>query len=260
MLQVIGRAVTLIVIGSASVIGSSELAAQTLRGRVLEDGRGVPVSGATVSLLLPNGEEVIRAETDSAGRFTLLPPSAGDYFLQVVRLGYADTRSPLLALSDQGSAAVDLLVQPLPIGLDGFEVTVQSEIERVVRNFGLRIEDLGRRWIDRQRIEEIPTALRAKDLVRWQGIPGVYVQEWGGPPALTPLCVSFWRAKTLGAANPPCAITFLNGARIDSIEVNQISPEEIESILVLTPVEATGLYGTQGGAGAVLLWTRRGGR
>jgi hypothetical protein len=52
----------------------------------------------------------------------------------------------------------------------------------------------------------------------------------------------------------------LNGVVIDPVEINQIDPAMIESIAVLSPVDAATLYGTRGGNGAVLVWLRTGGR
>jgi hypothetical protein len=39
-----------------------------------------------------------------------------------------------------------------------------------------------------------------------------------------------------------------------------IDHHDLEAIVVLGPTEATTFYGTAGGGGAVLLWTRRGRR
>jgi Carboxypeptidase regulatory-like domain len=256
----VGPLLYLGLLAAAGSAGPEVARAQTLRGRVLEEGRNSPVAQASVSLLDRNGKLLTRTESDSLGRFVLTPQGGGDFILEVVRLGYLTTRSPLLALSDEGEVPVDLLIRPSPIGLEGFEVTVESEIVKELRLYGQSPAALGRRWIDRARIEEVPTALRAKDVIRWQGAAGVSVREFSGSPAQNPLCVTFRRATTIRAAHPPCAITLLNGVKIDPVEVNQMTPEEIEAIAVLTPIESTTIFGTVGGVGAVLIWTRRGGR
>ncbi len=51
----------------------------------------------------------------------------------------------------------------------------------------------------------------------------------------------------------------LNGVPIPGLQALDVDPETIESMAVLNPTEATVYYGTLGGAGAVLVWTRRGG-
>ncbi len=252
----VGLLLCLVLLPAAGTEGAG---AQTLRGRVLEEGRNSPVAQASVLLFERGGKLLIRTESDFLGRFVLAPPGRGEFIIEVTRLGYLTTRSPLLSLSEEGEAPVDLFVRPSPIGLEGFEVTVESEMVELLRGYGQRPEDMGRRWIDRARIEEVPTALRAKDVIRWQGVAGVSVREFGGSPSMNPLCVTFVRASTVRSAHPPCAITLLNGVKIDPVEVNQMTPEEIEAIAILTPIEASTVYGTVGGVGAVLIWTRRGG-
>lgn len=234
--------------------------AQTLRGRVLEGGTDRPVVGAALSLVDASGRHVTTTDSGPLGHFTLTPPQAGDFTVRIVRIGYEEMTSPLISFTDTGEADVDFELRPLPIGLDGLDVSVESEPDRYLTSYGLSEAQLGSRWIDRGEIEAVTSALRTKDVIRWAGVGGVYIHESNGSPGTAPLCVGFWRAKSVRSANPPCAITFLNGARIDAVEANQITPNEIESIAVLTPLEATFLHGTQGSPGAVMIWTRQGGR
>lgn len=238
---------------------SPPLHAQTVTGRVVEDGRGTPVAGARVSLLDRDGKRRAEVVADSLGRFVMTPPRDGEYVLAAERLGYQTMRSPLLALKREGSVEMDLLMQPEPIGLEGLEVSVQSEIVRELRTLGQSPASLGRRWIPREDIAAVTSAIRTSDVIRWRAIPGVYIPVTNGSPNLEPLCVTTLRAGTVRAATPPCGLTVLNGVVINPLDANQLDPEAIEAIAVLPPVEATTLYGTLGGAGAVLIWTRRGG-
>jgi hypothetical protein len=235
-------------------------AAQTVTGRVLEDGRGTAIAGARVSLLDRNGKRQAETMSDSVGRFALAPPRAGEFILAADRLGYETMRSPLLAMKGEGTVQLDLLMQLQPIGLEGFEVSVEAELIRELRTLGHSPASLGRRWIRREDIEAVKTAVRAADVIRWRAIPGVYLPVTNVSPALEPLCVTTQRASTVRSAIPPCAITVLNGVVIDPVEANQMDPEAIEAIAVLSPMDATTLYGTVGGSGAVLIWTRRGSR
>jgi hypothetical protein len=233
--------------------------AQTISGRVLEEGRGTPVSGARVLLL--NRDEKRQAETlaDSLGRFVIAPPRDGEFVLAAERLGYETARTPLLALTRAGTAQLDLTMRAQPIGLEGFEVSVEPELVRELRTLGHTPESLGRRWISRQDIEAVRAAVRTSDVIRWRSIPGVYLPVTNQSPMVEPLCVTTQRAGNLRSAIPPCAITVLNGMRVDPVEANQMDPSSIEAIAVLSPMDATTLFGTQGGGGAVLIWTRRGG-
>lgn len=229
-------------------------AGQSLSARVLEEGSGRPVAGAAVSLVDRTGETRVQVLTDSLGRFFLAPPKAGEYRLVAERLGYRRTQSPLLALKLEGVVELDLVMDPEPIGLEGLEVSTESEAVRVLRSYGHTPADLGPRWIDRKKIEKVRSALRLTDVIRWQAIPGVHVRVVNTSPGMEPLCV-----ETLRSGHPGCALTVLNGVIIDPVEVNQLDPGMVESIAVLSPIHAATLFGTRGGNGAVLVWTRSGG-
>lgn len=226
-------------------------AAQVLTGRVLEDGRETPVAGAAVALLDADGSVRVRTESDALGRFTLTPPEAGEFMLEAQRLGYRTTRSPLLALTVDGAASLDLVMTPQPIGLEGFEVTTERPPEELLAPYGLRREELGRRWIDRETIDAMEMPGSAGDVVAWQGLAGVAVDYVDG--ANGALCV---RLRASGR----CAITFLNGVHIDSVTAQSLDPHSLEAVAVLRPYEAAQFFGTLAPGGAVLLWTRSGRR
>jgi len=230
-------------------------AGQSISGRVLEESSGRPVAGAAVSLVDRSGKTKVQVLADSVGQFLVAPPQAGDYRLLAERLGCRSTLSPLLSLKLEGTVELDLIVDPEPIGLEGLEVSTESEAVRSLRSYGHTPAELGSRWIDRKKIEAVRSALRPSDVIRWQGIAGIHVRVSNASPALEPLCV-----ETLRSGHPGCALTVLNGVIVDPVEVNQLDPSAIESIAVLSPVDAATLFGTRGGNGAVLVWMRTGGR
>jgi Carboxypeptidase regulatory-like domain len=232
---------------------ATSAAAQTLSGRVLEEGRDVPVAGAMISLVDRNGKQRAGATSDSVGRFVLTPPEPGEYVVQAVRLGYEPTRSPLFAMAVEGSVPFEIMMKPSPIGLEGFEVTVEREAEVLLRNFGHTPATLGNRWIGREDIDRMPLPVGPLEVIRWRAIPGVVVDE-GFTPGTASLCVTFVRRSRSG-----CALILLNGVPISPFEAQAINPDHIEAIAILTPVDATTFYGTQAGGGAVLMWTRQGG-
>jgi len=228
---------------------------QAISGRVLEEGSNRPVEGAAVSLVDRRGDTKVQVLADSAGRFIIAPRQPGEYRLVAERLGYRPMASPLLALKLEGNVELDLVVEAEPIGIEGLEVSTESEAVRVLRSYGHTPDGLGPRWIDREKIEKVRSALRVADVIRWQAIPGVRVRVGNMNPSMEPLCV-----ESLRRGHPGCALTVLNGVIIDPVEVNQIDPSMLESIAVLSPVDATTLFGTRGGNGAVLVWLRMGGR
>lgn len=233
--------------------------AQTILGRVLDDVNEQPVGGAIVSLIARDGEQRARVLADSAGRFVLTPPEAGEFVLVAQRFGYIDTRTPLLALVTDGQAPLELLMTPEPLGLEGLEVSVEELAAEELSRMGLSPRQLGNRWISREKIDEIPVKRDVGVIIERTAQAGLRVirpenQTMGGDDM--GLCISLNRATRMGRGT--CALNVLDGVPISGPQALNIDPEAVESIAILDPMEAAFQYGTIGGNGAVLFWTRRG--
>ncbi len=239
---------------------AGELRAQTILGRVLDQVNEQPVEGVLVSLIARTGERRARALSDSIGRFVIEPPEAGEFLLVTDRFGYLETRSPLLALSTEGQAPLDLMIAPEPIGLEGLEISVEEQAVEQLSRMGLSADALGNRWIDREKIDAIPVKRDMGVILERTAQAGIRVTR---PENLTMgsadigLCVSLYRVRTADGGGQ-CALIVLDGIPMSGVGALDIDPEGIESIALLEPIEATTYYGTLGGAGAVLVWTRRG--
>lgn len=70
-------------------LGPAPAAAQPVPGVVVEEGTGVPVTGAMVLLLDVEGNQVDQSLTDGAGRFQLETGRPGPHTVTVERIGYA---------------------------------------------------------------------------------------------------------------------------------------------------------------------------
>lgn len=81
--------------------------------------------------------------------------------------GYEPTSSPLLALEVEGSASLELMVRPAPIGIEGIEVEVEREAELFLGNFGHTPATLRNGWIGREAIEEMEMPGLVKDVIWW---------------------------------------------------------------------------------------------
>jgi hypothetical protein len=79
----------------------------------------------------------------------------------------------------------------------------------------------------------------------------------GDETACTPL-LPLQRTNSAEAVRR-CALVVLNGSLISRERAIMIDPESIEAMAILVPREAATLYGSMGGVGAVLIWTKRGG-
>lgn len=236
-------------------------ASQTLLGRVLDLANDAPIGGVIVSLVARDGTERVRTVSDSIGHFVIVPPEDGEYVLVAARFGYMEARSPLLALVIEGQTAIDMIMTPEPIGLEGLEISVEEVATEELKRMGLSANQLGNRWISRQRIEAIPLKLDVGAILEKTNQSGIRVIRPGNDSALggadMGLCVAITRART-GGGRGTCALIVLNGIPIAGVQALDIDPESIESMALLEPMEATTFYGTIGGSGALLVWTKRG--
>ncbi len=244
----------------AGLAAPAPAASQTLLGRVLDLTNDAPIGGVIVSLVARDGTERVRTVSDSIGHFVIVPPEEGEYVLVADRFGYVEARSPLLALVIEGQTAIDMIMTPEPIGLEGLEISVEEVATEELKRMGLSANELGNRWIGRQRIEAIQLKLDVGAILEQTAQSGIRVIR---PSNLTPgsadmgLCVAITRART-GGGRGTCALIVLNGIPIAGVQALDIDPESIESMALLEPMEATTFYGTIGGSGALLVWTKRG--
>jgi len=114
----------LILIG---VLGSATpVAAQTVHGRLLEQGTGRPITAGLLTLVGEAGESVAQAESDSAGGFTLRAPDPGSFFVRAERIGYRTKTDGVLELGKGGEIRIDFYLMPRPIELEGVEGTAEG--------------------------------------------------------------------------------------------------------------------------------------
>jgi hypothetical protein len=234
----------LALLAAGLAVPTGHLAAQTLTGRVVQEGSETPVAGAVVSLLDRDGSRRAATTADTVGRFVLTPPEAGEYIIEVTQFGYTTTRSPLFKMEIFGQAALDMMLTPEPLGLEGLEVEVEREAREQLGVLGMTPAVLGKRWIDRADIEKMPGIPDMRGALRSQNVSGLSLPR--NPHAL---CLNFVRGEG-------CALTVLNGVPIGADQALDIDPNDVAAIAILTPDEATTFYGQQGVGGALLMWSR----
>lgn len=251
---------------TAGLLGHpGQLDAQTILGRVVDDARNSPVAGAAVRLLDRDGKERANAVSDSVGRFTLTPPEAGDYYLSAERIGYEATRSPLISLHLGGTAPLDLMLAPAPLGLEGITVETEKPAVEQLEFLGIRAEDLGTRWVTQDEIDKIQVKRDVGSILEWQQISGLRVirpenltkdGSGGGDPGYQGICLSLQRARDSVHNAGTCALPVLDGITIDNRRLELIDPETIQAIAVLLPTDSRILYGERGKYGAVLFFSK----
>lgn len=230
------------------------LSAQAVQGRISDEMSREPLAFADVRLLTVDGEVAAVDVSDSAGRYRIGAPEPGSYRVQVDLIGYARLLSPLLALRAGRTVTADFELPADPVELEGLRVEADA-LERIrddLRMYGVRLDDLGERFVDQAAIERRWAARDFGQVLQWQSVPGMTVirSDDFGTGSKPSVCVR------LVADRARCALVILNGARVGLVTAALVPPESLRAMAVLQPAEATLIYGTQGGGGAVLLFTK----
>lgn len=230
--------------------------AQTLSGSVVDPTTTASVVDASVSILEADGDVRTQILTDSLGRFAFDVEAGRPFYIEVSRLGYVTTRSMLLQIGEGRPTPLTIELEPEPVALRGFEVEVEREAEQLLGLYGHTPESLGERWISQEEIMAMPQSSGPYDVLIRQSIPGVRLNSQctglGSCPA--DLCVYQVQGR-----DQLCSLLILNGVPIDGeFAAQNINPTDLAGIAVLDPMDAATFFGTKGGGGAVVMWTRGG--
>lgn len=108
---------------------AAPLAAQAVRGRVVEQGSEYPVRGAFITMLGEDGGRQGAALTDSLGNFFIRAPGAGRFTLRAHRIGHQTTITPLLEL-EEGQTLAYLIEAPIaPIVLEEISAAARARCD-----------------------------------------------------------------------------------------------------------------------------------
>ena len=207
---------------------------QEIHGRVVDSPTDVPVPLAGVFLLDDEREVVVGVLADSLGRYILKAPRGGEYYVFVQRIGYFETESPLVAISDGGQYELDLEMRPEPIRLDPLEVTVRNEELESFLTLKLGVNPnsiFGYRAIQGARLEEAKfKAVDNTDLLRWVYVPVSHGIE---------VCVGSFgmpmpdRTKRLERGERQCGGLYVDDHRFRNEHIEEIDMDRIAVVVVL---------------------------
>ena len=158
----------------ALVLLSAPLAAQTVRGRVLDAATGQPVAGATVTASEAGGRRAGRATAGPDGAFTIELRRAGSHRLSAERIGYQAAASAPFDVQPRETVDVELRLSTSEVALEPLRVTARAEPPRIRRlqmaGFYDREREGHGAFVRREDIEKVPTE-RMTDVLR--RVPGV---------------------------------------------------------------------------------------
>ncbi|HKW09863.1 MAG TPA: SusC/RagA family TonB-linked outer membrane protein [Gemmatimonadaceae bacterium] len=229
--------------------------AASITGRVTDAPTGQPLANAQIAVVGTN----IGAQTNSDGQYTIRITTAGNYELRALRVGYGEQRRSVAVVAGQSSTQ-NFQMTPVPVSLNPVVTTATGQQRR---------EEVG------NDIAQVPAAAvvasgtvsNAADLLTSRA-PGVTVFE--GTQTGAGVRVRIRGTSSLSLTNNP--IYVVDGVRVEGTtgsssvsvggttpaRINDINPEEIESIEVVKGPSASTLYGTDAANGVIVITTKRG--
>ncbi len=237
--------------------------AQTGRvtGQVTDSTGGRALAGAEIIVVGDGDRALASARADATGRYTLPAVAAGQARLRARMLGYAP-KDRVVAVRAGESVTADFGLAQRSIQLDQVVVTgTGGAVER--RAVGNVIESIN--------ASEVLQAAAPRSVEQLIGArtPGVMVLPATGQVG-TGAQIRVRSVGSLSLSTDP--IVYIDGIRMDAntsqgpaqrggagaSRLNDINPEDIESIEIIKGPAATTLYGTEASNGVVQIITKRG--
>lgn len=229
----------------------------SVSGQVLDRTTRAPLAEAVVTVI----GTVQGTRTNEEGRYRIVNVRAGAQQIRVTRLGYAAETQPVTVPAGADVAA-NFNIGASAIRIDEVVVTATGESQRkresgnIVSTVGVTPEILAN-------TTNIAQLLTAK-------APGVYVNSSGGTTGSASR-IRIRGANSVSLTNEP--LLLVDGVRANndiagtgtmgvggqqSSRLNDINPDDIESIEVIKGPAAAALYGTAAANGVVQIRTKRG--
>jgi len=237
--------------------------AQTGRitGQVTDTAGGRPMAGVEIQVVVEGERAQFGVRTDAAGKYTLGAAPAGTVRLRARIFGFAPKERTVTVLSGQ-TVTVDFALSQRSIQLDQVVVTgTGGAVER--RAVGNVIESINANEVLKT------SAPRSVEQLIGARTPGVMVLPATGQVG-TGAQIRVRSVGSLSLSTDP--IVYIDGVRMDAntsqgpaqrgnagaSRLNDINPEDIESIEIIKGPAAATLYGTEASNGVVQIITKRG--
>ena len=241
----------------------------TIAGTVRDRATQQPISSAQVQVV----GTTRGALTADQGTYRITGVPAGAYQVRVLRIGYQATVMPVTVTNGQ-STTLDLTLGATVVTLDQVTVTATGEQIRQ-RETGASVATIT------PAVEELAATSNFTDVLNSRA-PGLYVQQSNGA-AGTGSRIRVRGANSLSLSNEPLLI--VDGVRVNNdvgnreqaavssantlgtniatggqtvSRLNDINPEDIETVDVIRGPSGVALYGTAAANGVIQITTKRG--
>jgi TonB-linked SusC/RagA family outer membrane protein len=242
----------------ALVVSAGSLVAQTgsISGQVTNAATGEGLRGVRVAVSGTN----IAAFTNSEGRYIITAAPVGVRSVRAGLIGFTQqTRS--VTVEAGSDVAADFVLGVSAIELSAVTISAVSGREKRAREIGSNVATIDVTAINQASVTSIADVLSART-------EGVLLQDVNGT-AGSAQKIRIRGANSLSLSNEP--LVYVDGIRIDarntlseaiggieSSRLNDINPNDIESIEIVKGPAAAALYGTAAANGVIQITTKRG--
>src|SRR6185437_9494810 len=241
--------------------GTAQAQTGRITGQVTDSANARPLDGVDVAVVSSSGRSLAGARTDMQGRFVLPSVAPGEAHIRVRALGYGPQDRVVTVAAGQATTA-DFALAARSVQLDQVVVTgTGGAVER--RAVGNVIETIN--------ADSVAALAAPRDVGQLIGArtPGVIMLPSTGQVG-TGSQIRVRSVGSLSLNNDP--IVYIDGVRMDADPSNgpsqrggagasrldDINPEDIESIEIIKGPAAATLYGTEASNGVVQIITKRG--
>jgi TonB-linked SusC/RagA family outer membrane protein len=216
---------------------------------------GRPLVGAQVVVVGTN----LGGLTNESGRYLLTRVPAGERQIRAIMIGYGQELATV-SVETGGTATADLRLTMVAIELEALVVSAATGREQRARELGTNVASIDLKQISPAKVSSVSEILSGRST-------GVIMQDVNGS-AGTSQRIRIRGANSLSLSNEP--LVYVDGALINTgftgggvggqqaSRLNDINPNDIESIEVIKGPAASALYGTAAANGVVLITTKRG--
>jgi TonB-linked SusC/RagA family outer membrane protein len=258
-----GRILVALILAAAPALGAQE-ASGTIVGHVTDARSGGPLAQVSVTV---EGAR-LGATTGSDGQYRISGVSTGNHTVAARRIGYAVVRKPVTVVSG-GPATVDFALEQAAVSLDQIVVTgtAGGQLRRTLGNAVATVDAADQ--LAKSGATNLASLLNAR-------APGLSIQPTTGRLGAGP-AIQIRGRNSLSLANSP--LIYIDGVRVASTSgggpvgvtgglggqgsqvggrLNDINPDDIESIEVINGPAAATIYGTEAAGGVIQVITKRG--
>jgi len=241
----------------------------TIRGRITDAASGAPLAGVQIRV---EGTSV-GTQTGPDGTYTITGAPSGSHFVSARRVGYSPNRAAI-TVPQAGETTQNFALAVVPTTLNEVVVTALGQTT-AQRSLGTAQQTVKGTEIAATQRENFVNAIQGRvagvQVVSSSGVPGASSSivirgissiSGSNQPLMIidglPLDNTTLNTGVLASDAPTSATAFSNRGVDFTNRAADVSPEDIESLVVLKGPEASALYGIDAANGAIVITTKRG--